>query len=192
VVAERFDWNYLNLAPYPWAPYPWPLIPGAQGYQVARTLRHRLGLGADPLNSDAALAEAFGIPSLRCVSVDDSRGKRLFDAMVDTADGERPGFLTTKSRPEQVRFAFCRGLFEYLTAPGMPSALVTVAWTDRQKCNRAFAAEFLAPAHWLRERIDRTQVSPDEMDDWAQELGVSTVVVGHQIENHRLADLAGF
>ena len=166
--------------------------PWEQGYQVARTLRHRLDLGADPLNSDTALAEAFGIASLGCVSVNDSRGKRLFDAMVDTADGGRPGFLTTKSRPEQVRFAFCRGLFEYLTAPGTPSALVTVARTDRQKCNRAFAAEFLAPAEWLRERIDGSQVSPDEMDDWAQELGVSTVVVGHQIENHRLAEVAGF
>jgi hypothetical protein len=41
--------------------------PWEQGYQVARTLRHRLGLGADPLNSDAALAEAFAIPSLDCV-----------------------------------------------------------------------------------------------------------------------------
>ncbi len=76
--------------------------------------------------------------------------------------------------------------------PGTPSALVTVARTDRQKCNRAFAAEFLAPAQWIRERIDGSQVSPDEMDDWAQELGVSTVVVGHQIENHRLAEVAGF
>ena len=69
---------------------------------------------------------------------------------------------------------------------------MTVARTDRQKRNRAFAAEFLAPADWLRERIDGTQISPDEMDDWAQELEVSTVVVGHQIENHRLASLVGF
>ena len=166
--------------------------PWEQGYQIARTLRHRLGLGDNPQSSDMALARAFWLPSVRCVSVNDPSASKLFEAMVDPADGERPGFLTTKSRPEQVRFSFCRGLFEYLTAPGTPSALVTVARTDRQKRNRAFAAEFLAPAAWIRERIDGTQVSPDEMDDWAQELGMSTLVVGHQIENHRLADVAGF
>ena len=166
--------------------------PWGQGYQVARTLRHRLGLGAKPLSSDEALAGALGIPSVNCVSVNDPTARKLFEVLVDPADGERPGFLTTKSRPEQVRFSFCRGLFEYLTAPGTPSALVTVARTDRQRRNRAFAAEFLAPADWLRERIDGTQVSPDEVDDWAQELGVSTMVVEHQIENHRLASVAGF
>ena len=80
---------------------------------------------------------------------------------MDTADSELLGFLTTKFRPEQVRFSFCRGLFEYLTAPGTPSTLVTVARTDRQKRNRAFAAELLAPADWIRERIDVTQVSPE-------------------------------
>ena len=166
--------------------------PWEQGYQVARTLRGRLALGTDPLNSDAALAGAFGIPALGCVSLHDPRARKLFDGMVDTDDRELPGFLTTKSRPEQVRFAFCRGLFEYLTAPGTPSALVTVARTDRQKRNRAFAAELLAPADWLRTRINDSWVSPDEVDEWAGELGVSAEVVDRQIQNHRLAAVEGF
>lgn len=118
--------------------------------------------------------------------------RRLFDAIVDSTDGEPAVLLTTKSRPEQARFAFCRALFECLTATGAPSALITVAKTDRQKRNRAFAAEFLAPSEWLRERIDGTWVTPDEMDEWAGELGVSTDVVDRQIENHRLAAIAGY
>jgi len=90
-----------------------------------------------------------------------------------------------------VRFAFCRGLFEYLTVPDTPSALTTAARTDRQQRNRAFAAEFLAPADWLRGRIVGTWASADEMDDWAAKLGVSEEVVRRQIQNHRLAVVEG-
>jgi hypothetical protein len=35
-------------------------------------------------------------------------------------------------------------------------------------------------------------VTPDDVDEWAEELGVSTDVVERQIENHRLAALAGY
>ena len=164
--------------------------PWEQGYGIARTLRHTLGLGTDPLNSDAALAGAFGIDTLASVAFADPAARKLFDAMVDSPDGETPGFLTTRPRPEGARFAFCRALFEYLTAAGAPSALVTVAKTDRQKRNRAFAAELLAPSDWLRARIGGTWIGPDDIDEWAAELGVSTEVVGHQIENHRLGSVA--
>ena len=165
--------------------------PWEQGYRVARTLRQRLGFAAEPIGSDADLAAALGLPALGCVTLTEAGAKRLFDGLVEIADGERPAFLTTKSRPEQVRFAFCRGLFEYLTAPDTPSALTTAARTDRQKRNRAFAAEFLAPAEWLRGRIVGTWASADEMDEWAAELGVSVEVVQRQVQNHRLAVVEG-
>ncbi len=166
--------------------------PWEQGYEVARRLRDHLGLDTSALNTDAALASALGIRSLDGITLADLAAKQLFDALVESEDGEAPGFLTTKQRPEQVRFAFCRALFEYLTAAESPSALVTVARTDRQKRNRAFAAEFLAPAAWIRERISGTWVGPDEVDEWADDLGVSTAVVEHQIANHRLVNVEGF
>jgi hypothetical protein len=165
--------------------------PWNQGYRAARMVRQALGLGARPLNSDGDLADALGMPILPGANFPDPAARRLFDAMLEGPDGEPAAFLTTKTRPEQVRFAFCRGWFECLTATGAPSALMTVARTDRQKRNRAFAAEFLAPADWLRERIGGTWVTPDEVDEWAEELGVSADVVGRQIENHRLAAMAG-
>jgi Zn-dependent peptidase ImmA (M78 family) len=69
---------------------------------------------------------------------------------------------------------------------------MTVARTDRQQRNRAFAAELLAPADWLRERIGGTWVTSDDVDEWAAELGVSPDVVDRQIENHRLTAMAGY
>ena len=140
---------------------------------------------------DVALADAFAMPSLAGMGFEDLAARKLFDAMVDCEDGGSPAFLTTKQRAEQIRFAFCRALFEYLSSADSPSALVTVAGTDRQKRNRAFAAEFLAPASWLRQRISGTWVGQDEVDDWAHALGVSTFVIKHQIENHSLARLVG-
>jgi len=166
--------------------------PWDQGYAVAKKLRDQLGLNAAPLNSNSSLAGAFGIVSLDGIALADLAARKLFDAMVDSEDGENPGFLTTKQRPEQIRFAFCRALFEYLTATETPSALVTAARTERQKRNRAFAAEFLAPADWIREQVSETWVGPDEVDEWADELGVSTAVVEHQIENHRLAEIVRY
>ena len=165
--------------------------PWDQGYRVARSLRQRLGLAAEPLGSDADLAAALQIPDLGCAGFGEPGVRRWFDGLVESADSGGPAFLTTKSRPQQVRFAFCRALFEYLTAPDTPSAITTAARSDRQQRNRAFAAEFLAPADWLRERIVGTWTSADEMDEWAAELGVSAQVVQHQIQNHRLALIEG-
>jgi hypothetical protein len=166
--------------------------PWEQGYAVAKKLRDQLGLDAIPLNTDSIIADAFSIVNLDGITLTDAAARNLFDAMVDSDDGENPGFLTTKQRPEQMRFAFCRALFEYLTAADAASAPVTVARTDRQKRNRAFATEFLAPADWIRARISGTWVGPDEVDEWADALGVSTAVVEHQLENHRLAEFVGY
>jgi hypothetical protein len=163
--------------------------PWEQGYEAARKLRDQMGLDGTPLNSDEMIANAFGIRSLEGITLDDATARKLFDALVDSQVDTPPSFLTTKQRPEQIRFAFCRALFEYLTAPEIPSALVTLARTDRQKRNRAFAAELLAPASWLRNRISGTWVRSEEVDEWADELGVSTAVIEHQIENHRLAEV---
>jgi len=70
-------------------------------------------LDVDPLNDDATLADALGIANTDGFPlVDLAAARNLFDAMVDGEEGESPGFLTTKQRPEQTRFAFCRALFE--------------------------------------------------------------------------------
>lgn len=62
-----------------------------------------------------------------------------------------------------------------------------LAATDRQAQSCAFAAEFLAPAALLKERLRHTHIHPDEVDELAGEFGVSSYVVRHQIRNHNLA-----
>jgi len=86
---------------------------------------------------------------------------------------------------QDVTFA---GLCEYLLSPGAPR-LVTGVNTERQKRNRAFAAEFLAPADAIRKRLTAGEVSQEDIDDLAGDMGVSPFVVEHQIVNHRLAEV---
>lgn len=53
--------------------------------------------------------------------------------------------------------------------------------------NRAFAAEFLAPHTMLKSDLTGTLIGEEEVDELAVEYGVSSLVIRHQIENHRLA-----
>jgi Zn-dependent peptidase ImmA (M78 family) len=65
--------------------------------------------------------------------------------------------------------------------------------TDRQARARSFAAEFLAPAEGIRRRLGQPEgewVEEDTIDELAQEFDVSSFVIGHQIRNHNLGQVA--
>lgn len=111
------------------------------------------------------------------------------DALVATNSFQSPGFAVPSRRAEAIRFTFCRALFEYLTTPETQPLLVTRALSDRQKRNRAFAAEFLVPTHLLQEALPGHTVGDEELDDLAAKFGISSSVIRHQIENHELASL---
>ena len=57
-----------------------------------------------------------------------------------------------------------------------------------QRASRAFAAEFLAPADALTRHVTGP-VSFSDIDELGDEYGVSSLVIEHQIENHRLGSL---
>lgn len=82
----------------------------------------------------------------------------------------------------------CRALAEALTVRA--DAVLTRAPTHRQQRNRAFAAEFLAPAEALRQRVPHRIVHEDAVAELAETFCVSTVVIERQLENHRIAQVA--
>jgi len=163
--------------------------PWRQGYHFARDLRQRLNLNGKKLSSFPLLAKALAtlprqldaailkIPALPC----------SLDALGATNSRQSPGFAVSERREEAIRFAFCRALFEYLTIPAGQPLIVTRARSERQKRNRAFAAEFLVPADLLREALPGHVVGDEDIEDLAASFGVSPSVIRHQIENHELA-----
>lgn len=99
-----------------------------------------------------------------------------------------PVYQTAKPRSDSLRFVVARGLYDYFSTDA-PYSLLTTARTERQKENRAFAAELLAPADELRLRVRREQLTSDELLDLASEFDVSSHVVAHQIRNNEIAEV---
>lgn len=113
-----------------------------------------------------------------------------FNALVSVDDGERPSFVINRRRPNSQRFAFARAIFDYLYQEQAAPSLVSDAFSARQKQNRAFAAELLAPAHLLEKRVRGGLVTSEDIDTMAAEFRVSPLVVLNQLENNKIARMA--
>jgi len=166
-------------------------IPWQAGYEFARTVRRELGAPLGTLRTMTEWAALFGLEEaqLRAALVVPQHDGCFFDALVAVNDQGSPGFVLHKQREDARRFALSRALYEYLTGPADGTALLTAARSDRQKTNRAFAAEFLAPAAQLREKVSSGAVSEEAVEDLANEFNVSPYVIRHQVANHGLARL---
>lgn len=166
-------------------------VPWEKGYMLARKLRERLNVGNEALKDFKALGHAFQTnPSeLERAVLITPADHPFFDALVDVDDKGSPAFMVAPRWPEARRFHFCRALFEFLSAENGGALLVTRTASDRQKRNRAFAAEFLAPSQALKAAVARPSVSEEQIDDLASHFGVSPLVIRHQLENHAIAAL---
>jgi Zn-dependent peptidase ImmA (M78 family) len=88
-------------------------------------------------------------------------------------------------------YLLARALCEYLCSNSEESALLTRISSDRQKRNRAFAAELLAPADGIRKLLSGSRIARDEVAEVAAHLRVSEWLLEHQVQNHRIATVEG-
>lgn len=163
--------------------------PWQAGYALARNLRQGLGLDDEPLPTMETLGEALRenpASLIKATRARDLGAADLVNGVVTTGEDGLPAFALRRGPASSRRFHFCRGLAEVLTSPGSP-ALLTRAGSDRQQRNRAFAAEFLAPAAALRARVPRPILDEESVDELAAEFGVSSWLIAHQLENHQVA-----
>lgn len=168
------------------------LAPWEDGYVAARALRADLNAGLRPIQSFNDLANVLRVsaPEFAAAIVEQPASTRAYEAIVATNQIDSPAF-TTIPRPDTAkRFQVCRGLYEFLSGRDEGPWLVTTGLSDRQKRNRAFAAEFLAPSAGIREQVRSRVVSGAEVEELAKHFGVSTDAVVHQLRNHRIASIA--
>jgi hypothetical protein len=149
------------------------------GYQQARIVR-----------SQIAADVTARLPVDRYVP---TRTQRAPDANLQalgaSTDQRRPLVIVGQHRPANAnRFTLSRALWHSIWDDS-PLFIITTAHTYRQRVERAFAAELLAPAEGIAELLESPPeaASQEELEQVAQRFGVSSMVVEHQVRNHLIA-----
>ena len=165
-------------------PPPLGVEPWTRGWALARAARERLVLGGRGGRVDFASDGHLAIPRYE-TKPPSSRIHGLVAA-------DSPACVTAQRGESGTRFLTARALGEYLGRSAFGPGLLTSVSTDSQAQSRAFAAEFLAPAEALQRRLAGNDVEPERADDLAQEFGVSSQLIRHQIQNHNLATIVEY
>lgn len=101
-----------------------------------------------------------------------------------------PSCVLSPRRKTGRTFLLARALGDYLGRSESGPGLLGTAESARQAQSRAFAAEFLAPAKWLRTQVGNARlVDAQTVDELAYVVGVSPWVIYHQLRNHGIADI---
>ena len=159
--------------------------PWFQGYDLARELRNALGIAG---KEHIALAELSPGDKIEQALVP-HRKQPGFDAIAALNQAGSPSFVVRPGNDLSKRFAFCRALFEFLNCASPTPSLISPAISEKQKRNRAFAAELLAPEGLIRDRMSSRSIDCAEVEDLATKFEVSTYVIEHQIKNHQLGEV---
>ncbi len=173
------DWPQVRAAlPPPRAAPPW-----RRGHDLAGAVRQTLGSGDGRFDFAAT-----GSLSLHWSETQPPSAR--VQGLVAAADA--PAYVAASRGETGQRFLAARALGDYLDRSRPGPAILSSLATNRQAQSRAFAAEFLAPAESLRQRLNGGPVEPERVDELGAEFGVSSQVIRHQIENNRLATIAAW
>ncbi len=159
--APPSDWSVLR---------PWEI-----GWEQARLIRAHAGVRPDQTFEVEETISNTTHPTA-------DRGLQAFGS---ARRGRSPSVVLSRASTDSAkRFALARAAWHVLWQDA-PDFLVTSAYTDKQKVERAFAAELLAPATGIAERLgaDPTTTGLEEIEDVARHFRVSSMIVQHQIEN---------
>jgi hypothetical protein len=154
-------------------------IPWERGYELARRARKSIGTTGGGFDFDGAWAVG-------------NRELNLPSDRIDALVAENAPSCLIRARSEiGRRFLLARAVGDYLSRPTHEPQLLTSVSTEKQALSRAFAAEFLAPSVALRTQLGSAPryIDADAIDDLARRFGVSSFVIRHQIQNHKLGTI---
>lgn len=150
--------------------------PWLEGYDRALAVRQGLGLDS---------TELIQVEDL--VHISDANGDAPSRVVgLVSIEGDAAGVVLPHLGTEYRRFAAARALGRMMTSPSTGLSVMTRSGRYLEKVERAFAAEFLAPASGIRE-VAQGDYSEDAIMQLAQRFKVSQSVIEHQIENQILA-----
>jgi hypothetical protein len=158
--------------------------PWRRAQQLARALRQHLGLSNEPIPTDL-LCDLFGLK--RQVFESTLPPTRQPIAVAVPGPTGKIALHLRKFYPSARRFELARFIGDALVTGSR-----TESWyvssdipTDRQKIQRAFAAEFLCPAEGALEQLSGDYSEP-AVEQVAERFGVSTEIVNNLIANQEV------
>ena len=161
----------------------------AAGYGDARSIRAHAGIETHTPPDMASLLGRLGWADPPLLATDTKPSAHL-QAVVDHGRGDVPVLAAHPPADERSkRFLLARSLYLQATSRSTERRLVTSSHTWAQRASRAFAAELLAPADALRDRIRSDSVSAREVAQYAAEFVVDPVLIERQLENHAVAQV---
>ena len=157
------------------------------GYQATDVARSALGIAHDDPRGSAAFFDRLHFdPS---AGIEESKGSEpaapsIISGAVERNNDKMRVAIVGSNRAHR-KFAAARAAFLAWSRGQNSSRLVTTARTRDQQASRAFAAELLAPAKFLKKRLGgRSEVSPFALDKISEEIGIAPTVVHYQARNH--------
>jgi hypothetical protein len=145
--------------------------PWVVGFQHARDLRNLMGLGLNPVQE-----------SLVSVAYATRTAPQSIDGLVGL-DAPSPLLVIPHERSKSSeRFLQARSLHRALFTASSGAHVVTNGRSLRDQVERAFAAEFLAPANAIAIAL-KSDTGERAVARAAKEFGVAEIVIEHQIEN---------
>jgi hypothetical protein len=159
----------------PRLPEPTDPLPWERGYRQATDVRSLFGL--EPTQR----FDASGMVTIKKRDSED-RGLQALGGLTPSDAGTL--ILGRHVRQRDSSFAVARSLWHF-AFDNAERFLLTTAHADRQRVERSFAAELLAPAAGLNQvlNVEDGLVTTDDVSDAAEHFGVAPFVVRHQIEN---------
>ena len=150
------------------------------GTNVADALRQQERLGDDIIDDRLLAALAGTTPD---ALTEHPRGPAALPYALDDAAGDKSLIVLPGKREVGRRFALARVLGDRLMNREGALHAATHAYTYRQKAQRSFAAEFLAPFDVVEEML-RGDYSDENQQDVAEHFQVSPMVVNTLLKNH--------
>ncbi|MXW32170.1 MAG: ImmA/IrrE family metallo-endopeptidase [Rhodothermaceae bacterium] len=156
--------------------YPWEA-----GEKDARAVLRKLDREPGPFSFDGE----YAIKNIETMSP---------SSRIEGCVGEdTPSCVVVPKRDIGKKFLLARALGHYIARAGNGPAILSKLRTPEQSRARSFAAELLAPSEWLRHKVGtQNDIEPDQINDLAEELGVSEYTVQWQLKNHEIARISSY
>lgn len=181
VAGIKKDWLIQGVR---FASAPWE-----RGWAMARSARKSLGLDGQPV-SDCRLGEILEVTEERLIG----QGAPMAEAHVSLAirsdDSDQVNLLFRRKGISGRRFEMARWFADALMAPNRDRWLpATDTKTARQKVQRSFAAEFLAPIDAVQAFLGRDLTDEERIEEAGERFRVSPFAIRSQLVNHGLVSL---